>query len=239
MKITKKDICFFTVILILSATIIYLMIIAAHKVSINAVSQQYEDLPIIVIDAGHGGEDGGATVAGGTISEKDINLAIAKDLNQFFIASGFRTIMIREDDTDISDNGTTIKGKRQISDLSNRVSAVNSQDKAILISIHQNKFSQSQYCGTQIFYSDNEDSKILAENIRSSVVSMLQPNNTRKSKQAGTSIYLLDNVNCPAVLVECGFMSNPTEYKNLMDEDYQKNMAFSIFSGFLDYWRAS
>lgn len=238
MRVTKKDIKFYSVILILSATIIILICMAAQKISINAVSQQYDELPIIILDAGHGGKDGGATANSGTEPEKDINLAITRDLNDFFIASGFRTIMVRETDTDLSDSDLSLIGKRKFSDLRNRVNLVNSQDKAILISIHQNNFSQSKYYGTQVFYSTNDsDSKELAENIKLSVVSLLQPNNTRATKPASSSIYLLDNVECPAVLVECGFMSNPSEYQKLTDPEYQKEIAFAIFNGFLNYWR--
>lgn len=191
----------------------------------------------IVIDAGHGGEDGGAT-GKSKRPEKDINLAIAKDLQQLLLASGYQVVMTRTTDTAISDNLNTIH-ERKVSDIHNRMKIIESQDNCIFVSIHQNLFEQSQYHGTQVFYSKNtEASKELAETIKSRVVSLLQNDNTRVTKPATSSIYLLWHAKVPAVLVECGFLSNEEEAVKLNQEGYQQQMAFAIYCGLLDYCNA-
>ena len=188
----------------------------------------------IVIDAGHGGEDGGAQANG--LLEKDINLAIALKLRDMLKASGFEVVMTRESDVSIYDSSASTVHEKKVSDMQNRVSMINSSDKNILISIHQNKFEQSQYSGAQIFYSDNlPESAKLAEKIRLSVTGLLQPDNKRELKTDGDSIYILKNAQVPAVIVECGFLSNVEEAKKLSDEKYQTEMAFAIYCGFLDY----
>ena len=143
--------------------------------------------------------------------------------------------MTRTSDEDISDDLDTIR-QRKTSDLHNRLKVVESQGNCIFVSIHQNKFPQSQYHGTQIFYSrNNEASKPLAEAIRARVVGLLQKDNERPTKAATSSIYLLWNAKVPAVLVECGFLSNPEEERHLNDSAYQQQMAFAICCGVLDY----
>lgn len=191
----------------------------------------------IVVDAGHGGEDGGAT-GKSERPEKDINLAISKDLQQLLIASGYRVVMTRTTDTAISDNLNSIH-ERKVSDIHNRMKIIESQGNCIFVSIHQNLFEQSQYQGTQVFYSKNTaESKELAESIKGRVVSLLQNDNTRATKPATSSIYLLWNAKVPAVLVECGFLSNEEEAVKLNQEEYQQQMAFAIYCGILDYCNA-
>lgn len=193
-----------------------------------------ETQPVIVIDAGHGGEDGGASANG--VLEKDINLRIALKLRDMLKASGFEVVMTRDSDVSIYDSSASTVHEKKVSDMKNRVSIINSSDKNILISIHQNKFEQSQYSGAQIFYSDNlPESAKLAEKIRLSVTGLLQPDNKRELKTDSDSIYILKNAQVPAVIVECGFLSNPEEAKKLSDETYQTEMAFAIYCGFLDY----
>ena len=200
----------------------------------QVITASAETQPIIVIDAGHGGEDGGASANG--VLEKDINLAIALKLRDMLKASGFEVVMTRESDVSIYDSSASTVHEKKVSDMQNRVSMINSSDKNILISIHQNKFEQSQYSGAQIFYSDNlPESAKLAEKIRLSVTGLLQPDNKRELKTDGDSIYILKNAQVPAVIVECGFLSNVEEAKKLSDEKYQTEMAFAIYCGFLDY----
>lgn len=189
----------------------------------------------VVIDAGHGGEDGGASGKSG-VPEKGINLAIAKELGQLLSASGYRVVMTRTDDTAISDDGLDTIRERKTSDLHNRLKLIENQGNCIFISIHQNFFSKSQYSGTQVFYSkNNEESKPLAEDIRNRVVGLLQNDNKRATKPATSSIYLLWETKVPAVLVECGFLSNASDEKKLEDPEYQKQIAFAVYCGFLDY----
>lgn len=188
----------------------------------------------IVVDAGHGGEDGGASDQSGR-PEKDINLAIAKDLQQLLTASGYRVVMTRTTDTSLSDPLPTIR-ERKTSDIRNRMKIVEAQESCIFVSIHQNKFEQSRYSGAQVFYSGGSaGSKELADSVQSRIVSLLQKDNTRAVKPATSSIYLLWHAKVPAVLIECGFLSNPGEAEKLSREDYQQQMAFAICCGLLDY----
>ena len=190
----------------------------------------------IVIDPGHGGEDSGAVANG--LLEKDINLSISLKLRDMLTADGYKVIMTRDTDRSIYDSsaGTTREKKR--SDLNQRVEIINSDHDNILLSIHQNKFEQSRYSGTQIFYSGNDSSSIkLAEELRKSVVSLIQPDNKREIKKAEDSIFILKKAEVPAVIVECGFLSNKEEAGKLSDEKYQQQMAFSIYCGLVGYER--
>lgn len=191
-------------------------------------------IPDIVIDAGHGGEDGGAEAD--DVLEKDINLCISADLADLLRLSGCHVTQVRSTDTAIySDEAETLREKKK-SDLQNRVALFNADARNIVVSIHQNKFENSRYSGTQLFYSGNHaGSRQLAENIRTAVVMLLQPDNTRELKQAGSDIYILDQTVVPAVIVECGFLSNDAERALLIDPDYQKRMSYAIAMGVLDY----
>lgn len=191
----------------------------------------------VIIDPGHGGEDGGAQDNG--ILEKNINLSVSLFLRDMLCAAGYNVVMTRDEDISVYDSGAKTVREKKVSDMKKRVGIVNSSENNILISIHQNKFEQSKYSGTQIFYSgNNEKSAILAENLRRSVTGLLQPENKRELKKDDGSIYLLKNAKVPAVIVECGFLSNPEEAKKLSTEKYQKEMAFAVFCGFLQYAQA-
>lgn len=193
-----------------------------------------EPKTVVVIDAGHGGEDGGASANG--VLEKNINLSIALKLRDMLTASGYQVIMTRDSDVSIYDSTASTVREKKVSDMKNRREIINSSDKNILLSIHQNKFEQSQYSGTQIFYSANTpESALLAEKIRRSVTGMLQPDNKRELKPDNGSIYILKTAEVPAVIVECGFLSNPEEAEKLRSEKYQNEMAFAICCGFLEY----
>lgn len=200
----------------------------------TAVMSENTLQPVIVIDAGHGGEDGGASANG--LLEKDINLSIALKLRDMLTVSGYKVVMTREDDVSVYDSTADTTREKKVSDLKNRVKIINDSKNNILVSIHQNKFEQSQYFGTQMFYSkNNPKSAVLAEELRKSVTGFLQPDNKRELKQADSSIYILDKAEVPAVIVECGFLSNEDEAKKLADSDYQQKMAFSIYSGIMGY----
>jgi N-acetylmuramoyl-L-alanine amidase len=223
-----------TVLVLCCLAFLLLSIIACKNLSKMAAAEAEKHPQTIVVDAGHGGEDGGA-IGKSPIPEKDINLAISKDLQQLLTAAGYRVLMTRTTDTSLSDPLNTIH-ERKVSDLHNRLKLIQSQGNCIFISIHQNFFEQSQYSGAQVFYStNNEKSKAIAEAIRSQVVGQLQKNNSRAIKPATSSIYLLWNAKVPAVLVECGFLSNEQEAAALNQESYQKKMAFCIYCGLLDY----
>ena len=219
----------------LLSAFVFLMISAALNIKISVSSENVKSMPTIVIDAGHGGEDGGAVSESGVL-EKDINLSIANDTYALFYLLGFDVKQTRK--TDIAlDNGEDTIRKRKVSDMKKRLEIFNSPEENTIISIHQNKFSESKYHGTQIFYSpNNPKSKQLADSIKYSVKGLLQPDNERECKKADSGIYLLKNTNNPAVIVECGFISNGEECKNLLDSQYQKQIAFSITAGFLSYY---
>ena len=193
-------------------------------------------LPVIIVDAGHGGFDGGASTDDG-VSEKGINLNIAIYLKEYLNFFGFDVIMTRETDTSTESEGlTTIRSKKS-SDLHNRMALMEKTDNSIFVSIHQNHFSSSKYKGAQVFYSPelSEQSSLLAENIQESIVYYLQKDNKRQIKPCGTSVYLIYKAVKPAVLVECGFLSNEEDSENLQDEIYQRKMALCIAIGILNY----
>lgn len=209
---------------------------AVHAVSTAAA--EMENLPTIVLDAGHGGEDGGAVGVNG-IKEKDINLAIALALEEKLTAVGFPVVMIRDTDTAVGNTALSTLAERKRSDIQYRAQAVNEIGDCVLVSIHQNFFEQSQYSGAQMFYSPNNTrSAELAECIRHAVVTKLQPDNKRENKQAESRIYLLSHVEVPAVIVECGFISNPEEAELLGDSAYQQKMAEAVAEGIVSFCSA-
>lgn len=212
------------------------LIILLQDVKLASSSQLIEDNhPIIIIDAGHGGEDGGAVGTDGT-NEKNINLSIALKLNDILTVLGYETRMVRVADISIHNKSAETIRERKVSDIRNRVAIMEEYDNCLYISIHQNKYEDSRIWGAQTFYSPNdESSKNLAQFIQSSIVSKIQPDNKRIIKESGTSIYVLYNATKPAVMVECGFVSNFNELSQLKTEEYQSQIAFSISSGIINY----
>lgn len=185
----------------------------------------------IVIDAGHGGVDAGTTSADGTL-EKDINLAIALNLYDFLNICGIDCKLIRDDDSEFYPNGED----RSRSDLYNRLDYVNSVENAVLVSIHQNHFTDSGEWGMQVWYTANvESSKKLAYNILNNTKMFIQPDNTRSNKQSDDSYYILYRAQVPSVMVECGFMSNPAEVANLESSAYRRRIACAITLGITQY----
>ena len=173
----------------------------------------------IIIDAGHGGEDGGAEVDG--VLEKDINLNISLILCDMLKANGYEVKMVRDSDISVYSDGAETLSEKKTSDLHNRLNLFNSDENNIVVSIHQNKFDNSKYSCTQVFYSvNNENSVILAESIRTAIVMLLQPDNTRELKPSSKDIFILDQAAVPAIIVECGFLSNDEERQKLTDEAY-------------------
>ncbi|MBQ2971900.1 MAG: N-acetylmuramoyl-L-alanine amidase [Ruminococcus sp.] len=231
----KLQVFFVSVLSLILITTIFFSIITHNTVTVSG--ENYEFKPTIIIDPGHGGEDGGA-VADENILEKDINLQISQKLKQYFVANGFDVIMTRESDTAIYDKDST--NTKKISDLSNRVQIFNSSVNNVVISIHQNKFTDERYFGTQVFYSPNNPlSETFAECVRVSVTSLLQKDNSRQCKKAGSDIFVLDNAEVPAIMVECGFLSNKNETQKLIDDTYQNELTYCIFLGFLEFYNTN
>lgn len=184
-----------------------------------------ERLHRIVIDAGHGGEDGGAISCTGK-SESGYNLQIALRLNDLLQLLGYDTVMIRTTDTSVYTSGQTISQKK-VSDLKQRVRIVDRTYNALLLSIHQNTFPEEKYSGAQVFYGNIQGSEELAKELQQELVSSLNPGSNRKAKQ-GKGIYLLDKTSAPGVLIECGFLSNRQEEEKLRSPEYQKKLCCVI-----------
>lgn len=192
--------------------------------------------PVLILDAGHGGFDGGAVAPDGTV-EKNINLKIAVGLRDLLTQNGFKVIMTRESDVSTEDVESDKIATRKKSDLKNRLKLMNDYPDAVFVSIHLNKFTTSAANGSQVFYNASiGDSKKLGDDIQKSIVKLLQPENQRINKPATSSTYILYNATIPAVLVECGFLSNTAELKRLKTEEYQNKIAFSIFCGIMNYY---
>ena len=198
----------------------------------RAVTVVAENIPVprsscILIDAGHGGEDGGATSCTGR-AESEYNLEISRRLRDLLGLLGYSARMTRDTPDALSTEGETI-AQRKLSDLKNRAAMVNREENPILISIHQNKFSEQKYTGAQVFYGGNPGSETLAQMLQQKIVSTLNPGSRRQIKRS-SGIYLMENIHCPAVLLECGFLSNPQEEALLSSPDYQKKLCCVIGS---------
>ena len=185
-----------------------------------------------IIDAGHGGEGGGAVSPGGAV-ESRINLEIARRLDGILGFLGESALMLREEDVSLHDPEAVSLREKKASDLHNRAEAAARSPEATLVSIHQNTFPQSQYRGTQVFYAPTEGSRELAQGIQETVRGRLQPDNSRESRPIPETVYLMNHVPNRAVLVECGFLSNPEEEKLLQDPAYQTKLALAVAAGCL------
>lgn len=187
----------------------------------------------VIIDAGHGGEDGGAVSKDG-VQESQLNLEIALRLNDLLHLLGKETRMIRQEDVSVYSDGASTLSEKKVSDLKNRVEIVNSIPNALLISIHQNMFQESQYHGAQVFYAPTGGSQSLAESLQALIAMSLDPSNHRAAKPAET-VYLMNNISCPGVLVECGFLSNAEERSKLCTPEYQRQISVVLAKGIVDY----
>ncbi len=220
--------------ILLSAVVIILSLLFCKIQKTSSDNIILNEMPVIIIDAGHGGEDGGAVADDGAL-EKDLNLDIALKLNNILSVMGYKTYLIRTTDTAIHTSGDTIR-QRKISDIKNRFAIMNKYDNCLYISIHQNKFNDKSVHGAQTFYSpNNNESKVLADFVQKSISSQLQTENKRLIKKSGTDIYILYNATKPTIMVECGFVSNDNELKKLKDSVYQNKMAISIAFGIINY----
>lgn len=196
---------------------------------------------IVVVDAGHGGEDGGTSAADGTV-EKDLNLSTALFLADLLRASGVEVILTRETDRLLYDPLSDYRGKKKMLDQRERLritetAASEHPDAEVLfVSIHMNSYPSEAVRGLQVWYSkNNAASRALAESVRVTNTELLQPDNTKEVKAAGTNIFLLDRLGVPAVLIECGFLSCPAEAELLKEEEYRRKVAFTILTAILNY----
>lgn len=192
--------------------------------------------PVLVLDAGHGGEDGGAVSAAGD-KESDINLAIVLKLDQIMGLCGVPVVLTRSEDRSIHDPEADTLREKKVSDLHNRVELVEALDQALLLSVHQNSFPDSRYSGAQVFYGAAEGSQLWGEYTQEVLRVSLDNNNTRGAKRIPDTVYLMNHVTCPAILVECGFMSNGEEVSLLLTSAYQKKMAAVLAGACLQYFQ--
>lgn len=192
---------------------------------------------VVILDAGHGNPDGGATNSNGEIIESDLNLQIVLKLQNLLESSNCTVILTRSDENGIYETDATSIREKKISDMKNRVKIANNSDAEFFISIHMNKLNQTQYSGWQTFYKpDNECSKLLAQKIQTNLNSFMKIENTRQIKPI-SGIYLSKNVEIPLVIVECGFLSNYEESNLLKTDNYQNCLAWSIYNGIMDYFK--
>lgn len=178
-----------------------------------------------IIDAGHGGLDGGATSCTGKL-ESAFNLEISLRLRDLLSFLGYDTRMIRTEDISVYTEGETIAAKK-MSDLKARVRICEETDGAILLSIHQNTYPDSRYSGAQIFYPATDGSESLAKDLQRALISALNSGSNRSAKKA-EGVYLMEHISCPGVLIECGFLSNPEEEARLRSPEYQKQLCCVI-----------
>lgn len=187
---------------------------------------------LLVLDAGHGGEDGGAVSLTG-VPESQINLAIVLKLRDVLGLYGVDPILLREEDVSLHDEDAKTLREKKRSDLKNRVAAIEKAEGGALISIHQNTYPSGRYHGAHVFYAPTEGSQALAEHVQSSIRTALQPGNERAVKQIPSTVYIMNHITCPAILIECGFLTNPEEEALLRDEDYQRKLSAVIAAAWM------
>lgn len=225
-----------TVVIVCIAAVFFLFSAVRYNVSVDTYNQT-DPQQIIVIDAGHGGEDGGTSSASG-LRESDLNLDISLRMEQVLALCGMKPYMIRSSDISVYSPGCETLSEKKVSDLKNRVQLINSMDDPIVVSIHQNHFPQERYSGSQVFYADTGNSASLAQTVQAALRDTLNPANNRSIKKTD-SVYLMNHINCTGILVECGFLSNSQEVLLLQSAAYQKKLVCAIASALTGYVEGS
>lgn len=230
----KGTICLKTVWFYCPVILLVVIAILWGSRAVTAISESIvpDRGPCIIIDAGHGGEDGGATSCSGVL-ESHLNLDISMRLNDLLHFLGFETKMIRTTDSAVHTEGETIAARKR-SDLNQRVKVANSTENALLVSIHQNTFPDGRYSGAQVFYAPTANSEDLAKQIQAAFLISLCPGSNRQAKRAN-GVFLMEHIQCPGVLVECGFLSNPEEEALLRSPGYQQKLCCVIASALSTY----
>lgn len=205
---------------------------SAHRV-LPANAESAAPCRTVVIDPGHGGEDGGAVSALGT-RESNLNLQISLRIRDLFRLLGIPAVMTHSTDISIYDSTAQTVSEKKVSDLKNRVSITNSTPNALLLSIHQNMFSDGKYSGAQVFFAQTEGSEALAERLQDLLRDNADPSNHREAKPS-SAVWLMEHIDCTGVLVECGFLSNAAEEQRLKTDDYQKKLSCIIVCGTAEF----
>ncbi len=206
--------------------------------ALNTYQSVFEETrtPVVIVDAGHGEPDGGAIGVNGTL-EKDINLKIAKKVEEVLDAKGVRVIMTRTGDLSLFEtrDGTLRKKKRE--DMNTRLSIMKKSGADLFLSIHMNSFENKKANGLHVFYAENyNEIEPLAENIQERI-SKITGAKTHAVKTADKNLFLMKNPPVPAILVECGFISNPEEERKLNESDYQSRIAWAIAESVETYFK--
>lgn len=231
--ISKKRILLVLVILGISV-LIFKITNSVYKNNIETVALPVSN-KVVVIDAGHGYPDDGAQSSNGT-TENKINLKITLKLQNLLEQSGCTVILTRSDENGIYDLDKTTLKEKKVSDIKNRVKIGNSVSADIFVSIHLNKIPQGQYWGWQTFYKKNsENSKALAKCIQENLNKAISEENKRQSLTISNK-YIVDHVEIPISIVECGFLSNKDEEEKLQTDEYQDKLAWGIYTGIIDYF---
>ena len=183
--------------------------------------------PVLILDAGHGGEDGGTTTASG-YKESTINLDIVLKMEQILAFCGVEPVLTRSKDVSLHSRECVTLREKKVSDLKNRVLLINSYENALLISVHQNHFTDPRYSGSQVFYNTSDISRQWGERTQEILRQTLNPANNRKAKPLPASVYLFKHVACPSILIECGFLSNGEEAALLQADSYQQKLALTL-----------
>ena len=224
------------VVLVVTLSIAFGVVARGFGESLLIEAINPDESRFVILDAGHGGEDAGACAKDGTL-EKNINLSITMQIGAELSLQGYTVIYTRTEDKMLYSEEENVKGLRKISDLKNRAAVAAEHPEAVFISVHTNSFGDSRYSGLQVYYSTNTaSSRVLAQKIQHSVKDTLQADNNRVVK-SGERLYLLKNLQNPAVIIECGFISNPEECKKLSEKEYQKQLSFSIVCGIIEYMK--
>ncbi len=231
--VIKKNAVFAVIMLLL--LVVGLEIIISNSANVKEVIGEYDTIKIVV-DAGHGEPDGGATSSDG-IKESDLNLEIATKLAKLLEESGIEVLMTRNDKNNIADSDKQSSIREiKVSDIGNRIKIANESGAEFLISIHMNKFTSAKYYGWQTFYASGSDKgKQIAEKIQAAICENIPEIENKRTALSISGIKLVDKTEIPAVIVECGFLSNPDETKRLQTEEYQNKMAEGILNGIMNY----
>ena len=228
----RKRFGYFLFCLFIVSAILGISTLGSRTITVLSEVEPIEREHRILLDPGHGGEDGGSSSPEGK-PESEYNLEISLRLRDLFCFLGFETDMTREEDLSIYTRGETLAQKK-ISDLKERVRIAQETDNAVLLSIHQNHFSDSRYSGAQVFYASTEGSDMLAQTLQTAFCRTLNPSSRRQCKKS-SGIYLMEHVPCTAVLIECGFLSNTEEEARLRSAVYQKKICCVIASAVSEY----
>ena len=220
--------------LLITAIIVYIYLGLTRHVAVTAMGEMTPSAHTLVIDPGHGGLDGGASAKDGT-TESAVNLAIALRMEQLAKLFGVPAVMTRRaEELDYPDTAATVRAKK-VWDQKTRVGTINSIAGGVLISVHQNTYPDARPSGTEVLYAKTEGSAALAELTHGNLIACLNPENRRVAMPISNRIYLMKQVRCPAILVECGFLSNPVEAEKLKNGAYQTALAAVLFASYMQY----